>query len=221
MIPLPTLTRNEAPTETAPTATISILPLTSGWVDDFNNDPIDRTKWFGPTDAALIYEAEGVLNFAAPVSPMEQGSNITVLPQGQAVQEVSFSISLESYEANIPGGVGIELLLSDGRTLNLDAGPGPNGPGSEFSICPDQDASYVDCDHPEGPSIEQNVPIFVQILQTEDYVDFFIDQVLYLREQIISETIIRVRLYMYADPGSGFHTVVDNVYIKFAGENAD
>lgn len=189
-------------------------PTLLQWSDEFQDGELNVNRWVKPTDSNLIFESEGVLNFVAAFSEDSQSANTIALPQGLPVQEVTFTITLVAYEAGQPGGAGVSLVLNDGSLMSVDVGPGPEGAGAELSTCPSSDASYIDCAHREGPDFRLGDSVPIRLTWSDGYVDFYIGGSLYSREDAASQP-VGVRFYMFADPGSVFHTTVDDVHIVF------
>jgi hypothetical protein len=191
------------------------------WCDDFNDERIDESRWIMPKDAALLSERNGVLNFTVAAEQSESTvlwATLEAIPRGYQIVEVSFLITLESYDGKVPGGTGIEIFLVDDRVLSVDVGPGPSGPGVEFSSCPRRGASYSECEHPERGPVPVSLPIPVRVVGVDGSVEFHFDGEMRVRFPVGQTPTTGFRFYLYADPGSVFFATIDEVCVKYTDE---
>jgi hypothetical protein len=190
------------------------LPADVGWCDDFDDGFIDQDKWRLPSDVDLIYERDEVLNFniSQPNANVVGSSIAANILDDRRIEDIYYMTTLRSYVGDIPTGVGLGILLANDKYLSLDLGSGPNGPGFEFSICPDPSADYEECEHLDGPDAIVGVPTFVRLVHVNDNLDFYLDGIPYLREDA-HEPITAVEFYLFADPGGIIHVEMDDVCI--------
>jgi transcriptional regulator with XRE-family HTH domain len=124
------------PATPTPVLAATANPTLMSLYDDFNGPIIDESKWVLPDNGSFIYQADGVLNLIN-AQPAEDtvGTSLRATPAGQRVKEISFIITLKSYQGSIPGAAGLAICLADGKRLRVDVGPGPNnGTGIEIVI---------------------------------------------------------------------------------------
>jgi hypothetical protein len=141
---------------------------------------------------------------------------LVAITEGLPVREVTYTITLVSYDADESGGVRLNLFLEDGQVFSIGVGPSPNGPDMEFHICPTDDSDYDECAHPDRDSVLVAVPIQMKAVWTGEAVEFYVDDIRRVTQAVTQKKILKVQLSMYADPGSTYHTTVDDVHIIFA-----
>jgi len=222
--PLPSSTPTFTPPPTlmetpAPTLLAAGGGGVSQWCDDFNDGRIDENKWLLPTDENYIYGRDGVLNLLNEVQAENLvGASLEATGAGRPIREVSFTITLESYQGGIAGAAGLEVHLEGGRDLSVDVGPGSNDPGVEFSICrnPPCSGDYNEYDHPDGGPFPVGVSTPVRVVWTGEKVEFYVDNVFRVEQSVDPGPITELQFYMYADPGSVFHAKVDDVCVIYA-----
>ncbi|MGH8885233.1 MAG: hypothetical protein ACRDYX_08695 [Egibacteraceae bacterium] len=187
--------------------------------DGFSGNVVDLHKWEPPTNSKLIYAANGVLNLkvAADDSTESIGAELVSRPVGRPVCEVSFITTVLSYQGDKPGGAGITVEHEDGRDHSVDIGPGPDGPGIEYSICKKEQCSgnYGDYDH-EGMAVKVGEVKKIRLLWTGGKLQIYIDEALWAEAPDNQTPIAKVRLGLYGDPGSVYHATIDDVLITYA-----
>jgi hypothetical protein len=218
----------------SPTSTPSLQPPTGtatiqtgaepSWCDDFDDGTIDQSRWNLPTDSTIIYEQNGTLNFRVIEEQSRDNdawAGLDAKQAGQPISEVSYTIALESYGENVPGGVGVDIfLMNEDPLYSFDIGPGPNGAGGEFSFCPNYDAGYDDCEHPTplpdkaSLSVNLQTPMQVRVVDTGKDITFYVDNELRANRPV-NAPIENFQFYVYADPGSTLHAAIDNVCVTY------
>lgn len=190
--------------------------------DDFD-DGLMGELWGQPTDDALIFERSGVLNFEIDRNetprPGEDSTSaqLAAVPQGNQALEAAFTAVLASYEANVPGGVRLNLLLADGRLVYVDVGPSYETPGMEFLLCETTETPYDECRREDGPDVDIGVPTRIRAVWTGSRVDFFVDGAASASFPVNEAAIVEMELFVYADPGSVFHLTIDDFQATYEG----
>jgi hypothetical protein len=194
------------------------------WCDNFDNGSIDENRWNLPTDPAIIYEENGVLNFRVRDDPSrvdEAWAGLEAKLTDRLIAHISFTIRLISYGENTPGGTGVDVFLKDAEPVfSVDVGPGPNGPGGEFSFCPNFIAGYEECQHPTpAPNkaafpVILGTPIDVQISGTGNDLNFNIGNQS-LASAPVTASIENFQFFIYSDPGATLHATIDNACITY------
>jgi hypothetical protein len=183
----PTPSPDPVPATEPPTSTPILEPTPTPvqrvheWGDEFNGVEPDPTKWIPSTDKNRIYVRNGVLNLINEL-PTENlvGASMSATGAGRRIKEISFVITLKSFEGNVPGGAGLGVYLDGSRDLQVDVGPGPNGPGIEFSVCrnPRCSGDYNEYDHPNGGAFPVGIATPMQVLWTGQAIEFYVNNVL-------------------------------------------
>lgn len=193
-------------------------------VDDNFDDGRLGALWRDPTDGALIAEDNGALNFTVdrehtPRQGEESVSaELPAVPEGERLIEAEFTVTLTSYEADVPGGVRLNLFLANGQVLYIDVGPSPDGPGSEFVLCETIETDYDDCKQEDGPEVIPEEPLRVRAAWVGSRVDFFLDERAAESFTVNEVPITNVGFFVYADPGSVFHAIVDDFQATYEND---
>jgi hypothetical protein len=179
---------------------------------------MDLERWAVPSKGqAFIREQGGVLNFVLSPQAEDVGWSIEARPSGVTIEEASVTLALQTEGTTAPGAVGLSAKLSDGRVVLLDFGPGPNGAGTEISLCPDNSAGYYECLHPDSPdSPEVDVRQPVDLKVTHDLTSttsLYVNGTAFYEQK--TAPMIGVALNFYADAGSTFHITADNFYMRY------
>jgi hypothetical protein len=219
---LPTDKPAESPTTSlAPTPTATVQSTVEpSWCDNFDDGRIDESRWNLPTDPTLIYEENGVLNFRVVD---DAWAGLEAKLTNETIVDIRFTITLISYEENIPGGTGIDVFLKEAEPVfSVDIGPGPNGPGGEFSFCPDFNAEYDECQHPTPVpnrgafNVVVGKPIGIHVTGSGHDIIFDIDNQP-LASAPVTAPIENFQFFIYADPDAALQATIDNVCVTYEG----
>lgn len=157
-----------------------------------------------------IVVADGFLHFV-----VNNEGSFKMRAQG-SFREISTNAQLNFTGRDIPGGLGLGVILSNGRDMTIDIGPGPNGPGFELSICPDScSGNYDEYDHPQAGTIRTGSEMMLRIVSTSNAIQFYIDNSL-VYEVLEESPIAEAFIYGYGDPGSFFTASADNLCVTYA-----
>ena len=188
------------------------------WCDNFDATLLNLEKWGLMEDKeGLVSVENGALNFQAnqALDGSIVGAEIILLPVGQPIKEISFTTTLASAEGSVPAAAGIGMFLQDGRDFALMFGTGEQGPEVEIYKCPDtlcndEYAKY----HTNRLPIPLREPMSVRVSNQENMLNFYVGDLLHDQEPI-NNRLNRLQFSMFAEQGSKFHVVIDDVCVVY------
>jgi hypothetical protein len=216
-------------TDTQTTETVSDSSLV--WQDDFDDGTIDVNKWILPTDPSLIFEQDGVMNFSVLEDQSQNGeiwSGLEARNNPKPIQEITFTVMLNSHGAVSSGGVGIDLFLKHADPiLSVVFEYDSDEVAGYFLDCPDYQAFNVDYEKCLSPTPIPNqdggfpsfdgIPVQIRVVSTGESIDFHANGVM-LASRPVSAWIENFQFYVSAEQAGTIQGTIDDLQVTYVDE---
>jgi hypothetical protein len=155
-------------------------------------------------------------------------AGLEATPIGKPIREIVFWIVLQSGNADISSGAGIDVFMMDAEPVySVDIGP-YSPPSGEFSFCPNYDVfsndGYFGCEHPtpipnqSAFRINFGVPIELRVVTSGTGISFELNKAVVSKQSVFGP-IDNFEFFVYSDPNGALQAEIDNACVTYRGDS--